>query len=197
MYSRWWAIHRRIRVLPDRRAFFCADRICCWIISVPVSMLPKGIRRLAGRTLAVTNGLFALYQGQANFATAICGDWETDQYNLPFVPKMLPGMEVQVYHIVNRPIGIYTAPGNPKGITCVEDFAREDVRMVNREKGSGIRVLTDSLFLRAGLSAAEINGYDCIEHSHMAAAAAVARGEADCAVGNERSVLGPEVVLSR
>ena len=59
---------------------------------------------------------------------------------------------MQVYHIVNRPIGIYTAPGNPKGITCVEDFAREDVRMVNREKGSGIRVLTDSLFLRAGLS---------------------------------------------
>ena len=154
----------------------------------------EGYQAVSRSYLGSYNGLFALYQGQANFATAHLWDWETDQYNLPFVPKMLPGMEVQVYHIVNRPIGIYTAPGNPKGITCVEDFAREDVRMVNREKGSGIRVLTDSLFLRAGLSAAEINGYDCIEHSHMAAAAAVARGEADCAVGNERSVLGSREV---
>ena len=134
----------------------------------------EGYQAVSRSYLGSYNGLFALYQGQANFATAHLWDWETDQYN--------------------RPIGIYTAPGNPKGITCVEDFAREDVRMVNREKGSGIRVLTDSLFLRAGLSAAEINGYDCIEHSHMAAAAAVARGEADCAVGNERSVLGSREV---
>ena len=106
----------------------------------------EGYQAVSRSYLGSYNGLFALYQGQANFATAHLWDWDTDQYNLPCVPTMLPGMEEQVYHIVNRPIGIYTAPGNPKGITCVEDFAREDVRMVNREKGSGIRVLTTACF---------------------------------------------------
>ena len=136
------------------------------------------------------NAIFALYQGQADLATAHLWDRETDSYNLPFVTKMLPGMEVQVYHIVNRSVGIYTAPGNPKGITSIEDFAREDVRMVNREKGSGIRVLTDSLFLQKHINAAAIRGYDHVVTSHMAAAAAVAAGEGDCAFGNARSVFG-------
>ena len=73
------------------------------------------------------NAIFALYQGQANLATAHLWDRETDTYNLPFVTKMLPGMDVQVYHIVNRSMGIYTAPGNPKNIHSIADFAREIV----------------------------------------------------------------------
>ena len=105
----------------------------------------EGYQAVSRSYLGSYNGLFALYQGQANFATAHLWDWETNQYNLPFVPKMLPGMEVQVYHIVNRPIGITPHRVIPRA-SPVEDFAREDVRMVNREKGSGIRVLTDSLF---------------------------------------------------
>ena len=140
------------------------------------------------------NAIFALYQGQANLATAHLWDRETDTYNLPFVTKMLPGMEAQVYHIVNRSVGIYTAPGNPKGITSILDFARDDVRMVNREKGSGIRVLTDSLFLQNHVDISTVNGYEQVATSHMAAAATVARGEGDCAFGNARSVLGSEEV---
>ena len=136
------------------------------------------------------NAIFALYQGQADLATAHLWDRETDSYNLPFVTKMLPGMETRVYHIVNRSVGIYTAPGNPLGITSIRDFAREDVRMINREKGSGIRVLTDSLFLQAGIDTETVQGYNHVEKSHMAAAAAIARGEGDCAFGNARSVLG-------
>ena len=140
------------------------------------------------------NAIFALYQGQVNLATAHLWDWETNTYNLPFVTKMLPGMEAQVYHIVNRSVGIYTAPGNPKGIHSILDFAREDVHMVNREKGSGIRVLTDSLFLQHHIDIGAVHGYDHVETSHMAAAAAIARGEGDCAFGNARSVLGSAAV---
>lgn len=136
------------------------------------------------------NAIFALYQGQANLATAHLWDRETDTYNLPFVTKMLPGMDVQVYHIVNRSMGIYTAPGNPKNIHSIADFAREDVRMINREKGSGIRILTDSLFLQNGMDIRKIHGYDQVGHSHIAVAQAVAGGQADCAFGNARSVLG-------
>ena len=140
------------------------------------------------------NAIFALYQGQANLATAHLWDRETDSYNLPYVTKMLPGMDVQVYHIVNRSVGIYTAPGNPKEIQSILDFGREDVRMINREKGSGIRVLTDSLFLQHHMDIRKIRGYDQVGHSHMAVAQAVAAGQADCAFGNARSVLGYDEV---
>ncbi len=135
------------------------------------------------------NGLHAMYQGQADAATAHLWDMETDTYNLPFISKLLPGERVQVYHLVGRTVGLYVAAGNPKGIHRIEDFARSDVIMVNREKGSGIRVLTDSLLLRAGLSPRVLNGYEDVVGSHLAAAAAVAGGQADCAVGNQKAAL--------
>lgn len=135
------------------------------------------------------NGLHAMYQGQADAATAHLWDMETDTYNLPFISKLLPGERVQVYHLVGRTVGLYVAAGNPKGIHRIEDFARSDVTMVNREKGSGIRVLTDSLLLRAGLSPRTLNGYEDVVGSHLAAAAAVAGGQADCAVGNQKAAL--------
>lgn len=135
------------------------------------------------------NGLHAMYQGQADAATAHLWDMETDTYNLPFISKLLPGERVQVYHLVGRTVGLYVAAGNPKGIHRIEDFARPDVTMVNREKGSGIRVLTDSLLLRAGLSPRTLNGYEDVVGSHLAAAAAVAGGQADCAVGNQKAAL--------
>ena len=62
--------------------------------------------------------------------------------------------------------------------------------MIHRVKGSGIRILTDSLFLQNGMDIRKIHGYDQVGHSHIAVAQAVAGGQADCAFGNARSVLG-------
>ena len=130
-----------------------------------------------------------MYQGQADAATAHLWDMETDTYNLPFISKLLPGERVQVYHLVGRTVGLYVAAGNPKGIHRIEDFVRPDVTMVNREKGSGIRVLTDSLLLRAGLSPRTLNGYEDVVGSHLAAAAAVAGGQGRLRSGQPESRL--------
>lgn len=135
------------------------------------------------------NGLHAMYQGQADAATAHLWDMETDTYNLPFIPKLLPGKRVAVFHLVGRAVGIYVAAGNPKGIVQIEDFARPDVTMVSREKGSGIRVLADSLFARAGIAPRAVHGYETVAGSHLAAAACVAGGRADCALGNQKAAL--------
>lgn len=135
------------------------------------------------------NGLHAMYQGQADAATAHLWDMETDTYNLPFIPKLLPGERVAVFHLVGRTVGIYVAAGNPKGIVQIEDFARPDVTMVSREKGSGIRVLADSLFARAGIAPRAVHGYETVAGSHLAAAACVAGGQADCALGNQKAAL--------
>jgi putative molybdopterin biosynthesis protein len=135
------------------------------------------------------NGLYALYQGQVNIATAHLWDAETDTYNLPFISRLLPGESVAVYHVVRREVGIYVAKDNPKNITDIRDFARQDVTMLNREKGSGIRVLTDSLFQKHGIDIAKINGYDRAVNSHRSAATVIARGGADCAYGSHQTVM--------
>lgn len=135
------------------------------------------------------NGLHAMYQGKADAATAHLWDLDTNTYNIPFMTKLLPGERICVYHLVERQVGIYVAAGNPKQITAIADFIRPDVCTISREKGSGIRVLTDSLFLQAGIAPRNIQGYMDVAGSHLAAAAAVAGGQADCAVGNQKAAM--------
>lgn len=129
------------------------------------------------------DGLVALYRNEVQIASAHLWDIETDTYNLPFVRALVPGEDVCVIHVLRRKICIYTAKGNPLAIRSIEDFNRPGIAMVNREKGSGIRVLTDSLFCREGISGERIQGYGRIVNSHLAAASIISRGGADVAVG--------------
>ncbi len=135
------------------------------------------------------NGLLALYKDEVTVASAHLWDRCTDTYNLPFIQALIPGEKIQVYHVLSRPVGLYVAKGNPKNIHSVEDFLRSDIKIVNREKGSGIRILTDSLMLELGVNTSFINGYDRIVNSHLAAAAMVSRGGSDCALGNKNVAL--------
>lgn len=130
------------------------------------------------------NGLLALYYEEAQIATAHLWDKDTDTYNLPFIRMMLPGERISVYHVLNRPVFLYVRKGNPKKITSIHDLTRSDVTFANREKGSGIRVLVDSLLTSEGILSLDVKGYDKIATSHLAAASMIARGEADCAFGN-------------
>ncbi len=131
------------------------------------------------------NGLYSMYKRNVTVATTHLWDMETDTYNIPFIKSLLPGEEVCLYHIVDRPVGIYVQKGNPKKITGIEDLARDDVSMVNRERGSGIRVLTDSLIKSARIKPESVNGYSRTVNSHLAAAALISKGGADCAWGTK------------
>lgn len=131
------------------------------------------------------NGLHSMYQNDITVASVHLWDRETDTYNLPFIHALLPGEDVHLYHVLSRPVGLYVAKGNPKNITGISDFARDDIRIVNREKGSGIRILTDSVLLSSGIDKSTIDGFDRIVNSHLAAAAIVAKGGADCAAGTQ------------
>jgi putative molybdopterin biosynthesis protein len=133
------------------------------------------------------NGLFALYQGQIDAATAHLWDAETGAYNVPFVNRMLPGIPAVIIHLAQRPVGLYVRKGNPKGISDWKDFGRTDLVMANRELGSGMRVLIDQKLRLLGLDTQRIQGYGNAASSHIAAATAVARGDADLAVGNEKA----------
>lgn len=75
------------------------------------------------------------------------------------------------------------AKGNPKNIRSIEDLARKDVVFVNRQKGSGTRILTDYLLKKNHIDNSLIKGYDRDMTTHMAVAAAVSAGTADVGVG--------------
>lgn len=135
------------------------------------------------------NGLYAMYQGEVNVATAHLWHGKTNSYNIPYISSMLPGTDLVVLHLLKRKQGFYVQKGNPKNIQSFEDLKRSDITIVNREPGSGVRVLIDEKLRQAGIPAQEVNGYQDIVSSHLEAAAAVNRGDADVAVGSEKHSL--------
>ena len=78
--------------------------------------------------------------------------------------------------------GIVTAAGNPKGVRGVEDFARKDIRIVNRESGAGSRKLLDAQLKQLKISPSHVAGYKTIASGHLAAASEVRTGAADCCI---------------
>lgn len=133
------------------------------------------------------NGLYEMYQNENYVATCHLWDAQTDTYNLPYVVRMLPGERLAVYHLLKRWQGLYVKKGNPKEIRAFLDLTRRNVRMANREKGSGIRVFVDEMIKKYDLSLSDLNGYDNIASSHLMAATMVQRGNADAAIGNEKT----------
>ncbi|HWQ61080.1 MAG TPA: helix-turn-helix transcriptional regulator, partial [Negativicutes bacterium] len=135
------------------------------------------------------DGLLALYRGTANAVTAHLWDSDTDTYNLPYVRRLLPGHRAIIVNLVYRMSGFYVAKGNPTGIAGWGDLARPGVRFVNRERGSGARVLVDEKLRVLGIDPEAVAGYDREEMSHLAVASCVARGEADVGLGTEKAAM--------
>lgn len=140
-------------------------------------------RRLASANVGSVGGLIALKREEAHVAGAHLLDPETGEYNTPYVTRYLPGAEVTLVTLVGRTQGLIIGKGNPKGIRGLEDLARGDIRFVNRQRGSGTRLLLDYELGRKGIGAVSVAGYDHEEYTHLAVAAAVAGGVADCGLG--------------
>ncbi|MFG1360170.1 MULTISPECIES: substrate-binding domain-containing protein [Xanthobacter] len=132
------------------------------------------------------DSLVSLYYGKVSVASAHLWDSAGDDYNVPYVRALLPGVRCVVVNVTYRMQGLYVAKGNPKNIRAWQDFARDDITMINREKGAGSRVLLDENLKLNGLYGSRIKGYDNETQSHLAVASAVGRGDADVAVGMEK-----------
>lgn len=132
-----------------------------------------------------SNSLSALYQRKVDIATAHLWDQETGEYNYPFITRLVPGCALVAVRLFGRMQGFYVRKDNPLGITGWEDLKRGDLRYVNREKGSGTRVLLDSRLKSMGLAAGALRGYEREQYSHLSVASAVACGDGDLGLGCE------------
>jgi len=139
--------------------------------------------RLSSASVGSLGGLVALGRGEAHVAGSHLLDPQTGEYNLSYIRKHLPETKVMVVGLVRRWQGLILGVGNPKGIENLEDLAREDVIFVNRQRGAGTRVLLDYQLAKQKLDPEVIHGYGREEFTHLAVAAAIATGRADCGLG--------------
>lgn len=128
-------------------------------------------------------GLIALARGEAEVAGAHLRGEHSDEYNVEHVRHILPGLPVVLVTLATREVGLIVARGNPKGIHGIADLARDDVRLVNRQRGSGTRILLDARLRELGIDPEQVRGYAHEETTHLGVAATVAEGRADVGIG--------------
>ena len=128
-------------------------------------------------------GIMAVRRGEAHAAGCHLLDTETGRYNVSFLRKYFPRGGVKLVRCVGRNQGLMVAAGNPLGIRAFADIARPGLRYVNRQKGSGTRILADYLCKENGLVPESIYGYDREELTHTSVAAQIAGGSADAGMG--------------
>ena len=128
-------------------------------------------------------GIMAIRRGEAHAAGCHLLDTETGEYNTAFIKKYFPKGGVKLLRCVGRQQGLMLQKGNPLGIEKFADIARPGLRFVNRQKGSGTRILTDYLCKKEGLAPETIYGYDREELTHTSVAAQLASGSADAGMG--------------
>jgi len=128
-------------------------------------------------------GIMAVRRGEAHAAGCHLLDTETGAYNIAFMKKYFPHGGVKLIRCVGRQQGLMVQKGNPLGITGFADIAKAGLRYVNRQKGSGTRILTDYLVKQNNLDADQIYGYDREELTHTSVAAQIVSGSADAGMG--------------
>ncbi len=141
--------------------------------------------RLSSSHVGSVSGLLALQRNEAHLAGSHLLDEESGEYNIGYVQKMLgeQGVHGVLLGFVRRTQGLIVPKGNPKRVESLEDLLREDVIFVNRQRGAGTRVLLDYELKKRGIHPRRIQGYDRMEYTHLAVAAAVRSGAADCGLG--------------
>ncbi len=128
-------------------------------------------------------GVMAIRKNEAHMAGTHLLDEASGEYNIPFIERLLSGEKAILMNLVYRQQGFIVRKGNPRNIESFDDLTRDDVAFINRQSGSGTRLLTDKCLREHGISQESINGYEMIEFTHMGVASAVASGIADTGMG--------------
>ncbi len=157
---------------------------------ITIDILADEIRQNPGRNIRISSGnagslggLLAIRKGICHFAGSHLLDTETGEYNVSYIKRYLKGIKVSLFRLVSREQGLIISKNNPKGIRGVMDLIRDDITFVNRQAGSGTRILFDHNITRLGINPESIKGYDHEELSHMTVAVDVLSGAADCGMG--------------
>ncbi len=138
---------------------------------------------LSSAHLGSMGGIAAIGKRQAHLAGVHLFDPDKNDYNWPYIDKMLTLKDLRLVNLAYRMQGWIVPTGNPDNIKTIDDLAKSGVSFINRQKGAGTRILFDHLLREAGLSPDQIYGYEREEFTHLNVAASVAAGTARAGLG--------------
>ena len=143
----------------------------------------EGKATISSSNIGSMGGLLAIDKRIAHFAGSHLLDTETGDYNVSYIKKHVKNSPVTLITLVHRWQGLMIAANNPKKISGIQDLLRSDVSFINRQPGSGTRILLDCELQKAGIQSSAIAGYRSEEYTHMSIAMAVASRRADVGLG--------------
>ncbi len=129
-----------------------------------------------------TEGMKALNKGYTDIAWSHLFDPKSGEYNIPFISHYLPDVKTVVVNLFHRELGLIVAPKNPHHIQGLEDVAQKGVRFINRQQGSGTRVLLDYSLKRLRIPASKIEGYEREVFTHFEVGLSILSKEADAGI---------------
>ncbi len=177
----------RVRLSRDRRAI--EQEISVAGCDPAIFLAGEHLRRqkdhtsVVGWTMGSMAALQALQRGEVHVAGLHLFDAATGESNLPFLRRALKGKGYEVVTFATWEEGLLVRAGNPKSIRSAADLADPSVRLINREEGTGARLLLDQRLKAAGIEGGQIQGYDRIAFSHFEVARSIAEQQADVGVG--------------
>ncbi len=138
---------------------------------------------VVGWTMGSAAALEALMRREVHIAGLHMLDTQSGESNLPYLRRHLKGSKCTVVTFAAWQQGLLVRHGNPKTVRDVADLARKDLCMINRESGSGARLLVDQKLAAAGIRADRVKGYRQVASSHLEVARLIAGGMADVGIG--------------
>lgn len=135
------------------------------------------------RVLGSFGGLWALHRGEADVVALHLCDPDSDEYNAPYLRRLVPEGEWLLVNVAWRENGLIVRRGNPRGIRGVTDLVRGELRFVNRMRDAGTRLLLLRALRRAGIDPTAIADWERAVATHADVARAVAGGDADVGPG--------------
>jgi putative molybdopterin biosynthesis protein len=140
-------------------------------------------RRLVSSNVGSLGGLIAVSKRHAHLAGSHLLDPASGEYNISYIRQYIKDTGIVLVGFLSRQQGLIVRKGNPKDINSLVDLSDPEVRYINRQAGSGTRVLLDYHLGLAGISASKIIGYEMEEYTHLSVAAAISSGRVDCGLG--------------
>jgi len=130
-----------------------------------------------------TDGMKALNDGYTDLAWSHLLDPKSGLYNIPFLSTYLRNVKAIVVNLFYRDLGFLAAARNPFHIRGFDDLTQKGLRFINRQKGSGTRVLLDYDLKKSRISASEISGYEKEVYTHFEVGLSILSKEADVGIG--------------
>ena len=180
-------IKTRVRLSRERRAV--DEEISVAGCDPAIFLAGEHLRRhkdhasVIGWTMGSMAALHALEREEVHIAGLHLFDPSSGESNLPFLKRTLKGKAYNVITFATWEEGLLVRPGNPKSIRTAADLANPNVTLINREEGSGARLLLDQRLRAAGVESSEVRGYDTIARSHIEVSRAIVAHQADAGIG--------------